>query len=95
MAEASRASGANVIAISGWALEKPRFFPGITAKRFAKAFIKDITVGIAGTGIKAGVLKEASDRAGVLPGERNCTAGHRQGAPGDRGPHHAAHRHGR
>jgi len=69
MAEDSRASGVNVIAISGWALEKPRFFPGITAKRFAQAFIKDITVGIAGTGIKAGVLKEASDRAGVLPGE--------------------------
>lgn len=27
LAEASRASGVNVITISGWALEKPRFFP--------------------------------------------------------------------
>ena len=69
LAEASRASGVNVIACSGWALEKPRFFPGITAKRFAQAFTKDIKVGIAGTGIKAGVLKGASDKAGVLPGE--------------------------
>lgn len=69
LAEASKASGVNVIACSGWALEKPRFFPGITAKRFARAFIKDCQVGIAGTDIKAGVLKGASDRAGVLPGE--------------------------
>jgi phosphotriesterase-related protein len=69
LAEASRASGVNVITISGWALEKPRFFPGITVKRCAQAFIKDIKVGIAGTDIKAGVLKGASDRAGVLPGE--------------------------
>jgi phosphotriesterase-related protein len=69
MAEASRASGVNVIACSGWALEKPRFFPGITANRFARAFIKDINEGIAGTGIKAGVLKGASDKDGVLPGE--------------------------
>jgi phosphotriesterase-related protein len=69
LAEASRYSGVNVIACSGWALEKPRFFPGITAKRFAQAFIKDCKVGIDGADIKAGVLKGASDKAGVLPGE--------------------------
>jgi phosphotriesterase-related protein len=69
LAEASRRTCVNIIASSGWALEKPRFFPGVTVENFAQAFIRDIQKGIADTKIKAGVLKGASDKAGVLPGE--------------------------
>ena len=69
LAEASRRTGVNIIACSGWALEKPRFFPGVSVEHFAQAFIRDIQKGIADTKIKAGVLKGASDKSGVLPGE--------------------------
>jgi phosphotriesterase-related protein len=69
LAEASRRTGVNIIACSGWALEKPRFFQGVSVEHFAQAFIRDIQKGIAETKIKAGVLKGASDKSGVLPGE--------------------------
>ena len=49
-------------------------------------FVKDITEGIAGTGIKAGVIKCATDRPGVTPDVervlRACAKAHRAtGAP--------------
>ena len=49
-------------------------------------FVKDITEGIAGTGIKAAVIKCATDRPGVTPGVervlRACAKAHRAtGAP--------------
>lgn len=49
-------------------------------------FVKDITEGIAGTGIKAAVIKCATDRPGVTPGVervlRACAKAHREtGAP--------------
>ena len=44
-------------------------------------FVKDITEGIAGTGIKAGVIKCATDRPGITPGVervlRACAQTHR------------------
>ena len=69
LAEVSRRTGVNIIACSGWWLEKTRFLSGVTVDRLARAFIRDIQEGIAGTNIKAGILKGASDIAGVLPGE--------------------------
>ena len=49
-------------------------------------FVRDITEGIAGTGIKAGVIKCATDRPGITPGVervlRACAQAHRAtGAP--------------
>jgi phosphotriesterase-related protein len=49
-------------------------------------FVRDITEGIAGTGIKAGVIKCATDRPGITPGVervlRACAEAHRAtGAP--------------
>jgi phosphotriesterase-related protein len=49
-------------------------------------FVKDITEGIAGTGIKAGAIKCATDRPGITPGVervlRACAQAHRAtGAP--------------
>ena len=70
MAEASRRTGVNIIATTGWWLDIPnRFFTGISADQFTRLFIREIKDGIADTGIKAGIIKAASDMAGVLPEE--------------------------
>lgn len=67
IAEASRRSGVNIIAVSGWWLEVPRFFQAVSAEQLAEVFVREIEEGIAGTGIKAGILKAASDYGGVTP----------------------------
>ena len=69
LAEASRRSGVNIIAVTGWWLEIPRFLGGVSADQFVQLFIREIQEGIAGTGIKAGILKSASDSSGVTPRE--------------------------
>ncbi len=69
LAEASRLTGVNIIACTGWWLDTPRFLAGVSADQLAQLFIREIQEGIAGTGIKAGILKEASDISGVRPGE--------------------------
>ncbi|MBI2329501.1 MAG: phosphotriesterase-related protein [Chloroflexi bacterium] len=82
LAEASRRSGVNIIACTGWWLEMPRFLNGVSADQFARLFIREIQEGIAATDIKAGILKAASDIAGVTPGEeiilRGVARAHRQ-----------------
>lgn len=67
LAEASRLTGVNIIACAGWWLDTPRFLAGVSADQFARLFIREIQEGIAGTGIKAGILKAASDISGVTP----------------------------
>jgi len=67
LAEASRMSGVNIIACTGWWLDMPRFLAGVSADQFARLFVREIQEGIAGTGIKAGILKAASDMEGVTP----------------------------
>lgn len=69
LAEASRRSGINIIACAGWYRETPRSLSGVSADKFARLFISDIREGINGTGIKAGILKAASDVEGVKPTE--------------------------
>ena len=86
LAEVSRCTGVNIITCSGWWLEKTRFLSGATVDRLARAFIRDIQEGIAGTNIKAGILKAASDIAGVLPEEKTilravARAHHQTGVP--------------
>lgn len=68
MAEASRRSGMNILATTGW-FHNPEHFIGIndTPDRFAELFIRDIRVGISGTDIKATVLKTRADEPGVTP----------------------------
>ncbi|MBW2092582.1 MAG: aryldialkylphosphatase, partial [Deltaproteobacteria bacterium] len=39
LAEASRQSGVNIIACTGWWLEFPRFFEGVSADQLAEMFI--------------------------------------------------------
>jgi phosphotriesterase-related protein len=65
MVEASRRSGVNVIAVTGWWLDVPRHLLNVSADDYAEMFIQDIQRGIEGTDVKAGLLKSASDMAGV------------------------------
>lgn len=67
IAEASRQSGVNIIACTGWWLDVPPFFAGISPDQLADLFTREVEEGIAGTDIKAGILKSASDLMGVTP----------------------------
>jgi len=67
LAEASRRSGVNIVACSGWWLDVPPFFAGIAPDQLADLFTREVEEGISGTGIKAGILKSASDLMGVTP----------------------------
>jgi phosphotriesterase-related protein len=69
VAEVSRRSGVNIIAVAGWWREIPRFFQAASVEQLAGVFVREIEVGISGTGIKAGVLKAASDYGGVSQSE--------------------------
>ncbi len=69
MAEASRRSGVNIIACSGWWLDFPRFFQGVSAEQLEELFIREVEEGISGTNIKAGILKSAADINGVTSNE--------------------------
>ena len=69
LAEASRLSGVNVIACAGSWLDISRFLAGVSADQLAGLFIREICEGIAGTNIKAGILKAASDISGVTERE--------------------------
>ena len=69
LAEASRRTGIQIIACTGWWLDVPRFFAGVSPDQLARVFVREIEKGIGGTDIKAGILKSASDVAGVTPEE--------------------------
>jgi phosphotriesterase-related protein len=69
LAEVSRQTGVHIIACTGWWLDIPRFFAGVSPEQLARVFVREIEKGIGGTDIKAGILKSASDVAGVTPGE--------------------------
>ena len=65
IAEASRRSGLNIIATSGWWLNIPGFLRAASTEQLTEVFVREVEVGISGTGIKAGILKSASDFGGV------------------------------
>ena len=65
MEEASRKTGVNIIACTGWWVEIPLSFVDVTADQYAQIFAREIREGIAGTGIKAGIVKAAHDIQGV------------------------------
>lgn len=67
IAEASRRSGMNIIAVSGWWLDVPPFFRGASVDQLADVFVREVEEGIAGTGIKAGILKAAADYGEMSP----------------------------
>lgn len=63
-----------------WGRRTPGSGPGGTDP-MVNLFVRDIEEGIAGTGVKAGIIKCATDRAGVTPGVervlRACAKAHR------------------
>jgi phosphotriesterase-related protein len=67
LAEASRLTGVNIITCTGWWLGTPPFLTSVSTDQLAQLFIREIQDGIAGTDIKAGILKAASDISGVTP----------------------------
>lgn len=75
LAEVSRRTGINIIATTGWWLEEPLLMEGVSADQLAKMFIREVRVGIAGTDIKPGILKGASDVPGVTPWQETILRG--------------------
>ncbi len=67
IAEASRRSGVNIIAVSGWWLDVPMFFRGASVEQLTEVFVREVEEGISGTKIRAGILKAASDYGEVTP----------------------------
>jgi phosphotriesterase-related protein len=68
-AEVSRWSGVNVIVSTGTWLDVPHMFSIAPIDRIADFYVREITEGIDETGIKAGIIKCASNRGGVKPNE--------------------------
>jgi phosphotriesterase-related protein len=65
--EVSRMSGVQIIAATGNHLAVPRPFGEVSPDVIAPLYIKEIEEGIERTGIKAGIIKVASDRGGITP----------------------------
>ena len=65
LANVSRQTGINIIACTGWWCEAPFFFTNVSCEQLTKLFVREIMIGIAGTDIKAGIIKAASDAPGV------------------------------
>ncbi len=69
MQEVSRRSGVHAIPCCGNHLSIPRIFWGAPVDKVAALFIKEIEEGIEDTGVKAGIIKVASDRGGITENE--------------------------
>ena len=67
LAEVSKLSGMNIICCTGWYIDLPGYLGSFSSDLFAKIFAREITEGIEGTDIKAGIIKSASDFEGVTP----------------------------
>ncbi len=65
--DVSLASGVNIVVTTGFWLHMPIIFRDRTPDFFADIFVHEIEHGIAGTGIKPGVIKVSNDVGGVTP----------------------------
>jgi phosphotriesterase-related protein len=65
LAEISRRTNVHIIACSGWWMNLPPHIEGASPDLFADLFVREVEEGIAGTSIKAGILKSAADFGGV------------------------------
>jgi phosphotriesterase-related protein len=75
LAEASRRSGINIICATGWWTDIPHDFSNVSSSQLASLFVRDIEKGIAGTGVRAGIIKAASDKDGVTPEQKTILQG--------------------
>ena len=65
MREVSKATGVQIIAATGNHLAVPRPFAELAPNVVADLYVREIEVGIEGTGVKAGIIKVASDAGGI------------------------------
>ncbi len=65
--EVAEESGMQVVVATGNHLAVPRPFGDVSPDAIAPLYIQEIEEGIEGTGIKAGIIKVASDRGGITP----------------------------
>ena len=65
MKEVSQATGVQIVAATGNHLAVPRPFEELAPEVIADLYVREIEEGIEGTGIKAGIIKVASDAGGV------------------------------
>jgi len=63
--EVSRQSGVHIVAATGSHMSIPRVFRTASADEIAPLFIKEVEEGIEDTGVKAAIIKSASDRGGM------------------------------
>src|SRR6266487_6355876 len=69
VAEAAAIAGINVILCTGIWLDVPRYFQIRSADHAAELFAREIEVGIADTGVRAGIIKVASNEEVTGPQE--------------------------
>ena len=69
MKEVSQSTGVQIIAATGNHLAVPRPFMDLPPEVIADLYVREIEEGIEGTGIKAGIIKVASDEGGVTPAQ--------------------------
>ena len=67
LAEVSRRSGVNIVAATGCWRDIPRAIYLRSPDAVAELFVRELEEGIEDTGIKAGIIKVASDQEGVTP----------------------------
>jgi phosphotriesterase-related protein len=81
VAEVARRSGVQIIACTGMYIDVPRYFYSRSADAMAELFVREVREGIADSGIKAGIIKCATDEAGmtvqVEKAVRACARAHR------------------
>ena len=63
--QVSEGSGVNIVCATGTWRDIPRAFWNATSNSVAELYTREITVGIEGTDIKAGIIKVANDVGGV------------------------------
>lgn len=71
--EVSRRSGVNIVASTGAYWYLPMYFQGRSAEKIAQMFVSDVRDGIAGTGIRAGVIKCAIEDGRMSRGIQKLT----------------------
>ncbi|HZU77935.1 MAG TPA: phosphotriesterase-related protein [Dehalococcoidia bacterium] len=78
VADAARRSGCQIIVATGCWWRPPAYFASAPIEWLVELWTREITEGIAGTGIRAGIIKLATDREGVTPAiEKMLRAGAR------------------
>ena len=72
MQEVSRATGMQIVCVTGIYWIVPRYWWGRDVDALADAFVREIEQGVAATGVKPGAIKAATDTEGVTEVNEKC-----------------------